>query len=225
MDLKRPLLATLLALALAGCGEDTPFEVGDDALVLPSTLQEALPLATARARAVADGAYLTRMGGGFSVMDATGRGSSQSFLFHARVGPQSYRRITVHLVHGSPWVQDAVVAAPDVPGPFDPQELVLDSDGVVQRTVQLLPGYPAVAPAEAFSARLSSVPAWPEPSSVGQIGTAVAWRVDVLVLQEIPGSEGPPVYFSAARFYFDPETAELLGDPVIPEQPELYPFP
>ncbi len=214
-------IALAVGLLLGGCAEETPLEYGHDALLLPATLQDALPLALAQARQVAPGAYVTRLGGGFSVMDAAGRGSSHSFVFHARVAPQTFRRITVHLVHGSPWVSDVPVPPPDAPAPFEPEELVLDSDSVVERTVQLAPSY-GVLPADAYAARLSAVPAYPEPP--GAAASLVAWRVDVLVLRE--AGDGPPVYFSAARFYFDPGTAELLDDPVIPATgPELYPYP
>lgn len=222
MDLSpRALLAPAIACLLAGCAAETPLEYGRDALLLPATLQETLPLARARAQEVASGAYVTRLGGGFSVMDATGRGPSHTFVFHARVAPQTFRRITVHVIHGSPWVDDVPVSPADAPAPFDEAELTLDSDGVVERTVQLAPSY-GVAPGDAYAARLSAVPSFPEPP--GGVGDVVAWRVDVLVL--LPSGDGPPVYFSAARFYFDPETAELLDDPVIPGTgPELYPWP
>ena len=53
----------------------------------------------------------------------------------------------------------------------------------------------------------------------------IAWRVDFLVI-----GTGSTSYFSYARFYFDPTTGDLLEaagapNPVIPHQPELYPFP
>ncbi len=222
MDLtpRAPAAALAALILLGGCAEETPLEYGRDALLLPATLGEALPLALAQAREVAAGAYVTRLGGGFSVMDAAGRSSSHTFVFHARVASQTFRRITVHLIHGSPWVSDVPVPPPDAPAPFEPEELTLDSDGVVARTVQLAPSY-GVGPGDAYAARLSAVPAFPEPPGSGGL---VAWRVDVLVLQE--AGDGPPVYFSAARFYFDSVTAELLDDPVIPANgPELYPYP
>ena len=228
MDLTRGATAAVACVAAAwlcaGCGADTPLEYSDDALILPATLQEALPLAQAQARAVSKDAYLTRMGGGYTVMDSTGRSANQTFVFHARVGPSSARRITVHLIHGSPWVYDLSIPSADLPPRFHDADLVLDSDGVVERVRQLAGGY-VIRPAEAYAARLSVIPSWPEPTSVGQSADRVAWRVDVLVLQSV-SADGPPVYFSAARFYFDPGTADLLGDPVIPETgAELYPFP
>jgi hypothetical protein len=204
------------ALALGGCS-DTPFEYSDDAMRLPSTLKDALPLATSAARARAPGAFVTRMGGGFTVMDDRGRASDHSFVFHAREG-QAKIKITVHLIHGSPWVQDEIV--PDIPRPFADSTLALDSDGVVERAVQLAPSHGVDVP-ERFAARLSTTPSWPEPHDVTQTGDVIAWRVDFLVLQPIGGST---VYFSAARFYFDPVTGEELGV-VVPPQPELYPFP
>jgi hypothetical protein len=220
MDLtRRPaaLLAGVL-LALQGCASDAPFEYGEDALLLPATLGDALPLAEAQARAEYPNAYLTRMGGGFTVEDEQGRSHNHSFIFHARVGPSRYQ-IDVHLIHGSPWVQTRTETDP--PPPFAEADLVLDSDGVVTRAIQLAPlnGVPLTG---VYSARLSTTPAWPEPENVNDPGDRIAWRVDFLVLQP---SGATTVYFSTARFYFDPRTGDLLGSPVVPSDPELYPFP
>jgi hypothetical protein len=223
MDLIRRLAprfaALVVSLVLVGCGSDDPIEYGDDALLLPATLGEALPLATSEARAREEGAYLTRLGGGFTVLDEGGQGANHTFVFHTRATRGVLRRITVHLFHGSPWVD--VVTVPEAPPPFDAAELSLDSDAVVERAIQLAPIY-AVALAPAYSARLSTVPSWPEPESVTDVGTDVAWRVDFLVLQPIGNTT---VYFSSARFYFDPESGDLLGPPEHPASPELYPFP
>ncbi len=221
MDLTRrfALAAAFASTALSGCGSDSPLEYGADALILPATLGEALPLALSEARAEEEGAYVTRLGGGFTVMDEGGRGPNHTFIFHARAGRGVLRRITVHLFHGSPWVD--VVTVPEAPAPFDSTELVLDSDDVVERAIQLAPQH-GIALTPAFAARLSAVPVWPEPENATDVSTNVAWRVDFLVLQPLGNTS---VYFSAARFYFDPTDAELLGPPEEPATPELYPFP
>jgi hypothetical protein len=213
----RSWIAPLLALAVTGCGSDTPFSYSEDALALPGTIFDALPLATAQARAESPGAYVARMGGGFTVMDDQGRAWNHSFLFYAHEG-RILRKITVHLIHGSPWVMAETV--PEVPRPFADSTLALDSDSVVKRAVQLAPSHGLTLPSH-YAARLSTVPAWPEPQDASQTGDVIAWRVDFLTLQPISGST---VYFSAARFYFDPVTGEELGV-VISNPPELYPFP
>lgn len=215
--MRSTVAAALWALVAAGCGSDSPFEYSDQALLLPATLEDALPLATSQARARSEGAYVTRMGGGFSVMDAQGRAWNHSFIFHAREG-RVLRKITVHLIHGSPWVTDENV--PDIPRPFADSTLALDSGDVVERAVQLAPSHGLALPSE-FAARLSTSPVWPEPTNPPPPNPVVAWRVDFLTLQPISGSL---VYFSSARFYFNPVTGDELGT-VILTAPELYPFP
>jgi hypothetical protein len=222
VDLKpaRALLAPAVAALLGGaCASETPVEYGSDPILLPATLGDALPLAEDLARDLAERPYVTRLGGGLAVMDSEGRAWNHSFVFHAREGPSILRKITVHLVHGIPWVD--VVTVSDAPPPFPPALLGLDSDGVVARAIQLAPQYGLDLPA-AYAARLSVVPAWPEPETVDDQAEEVAWRVDFLKLTPI---EGTSVWFSTARFYFDPVTAEPFDDPVIPEAAELYPFP
>jgi len=214
----RAALALTLALVAAGCGSDTPFEFTQDAMKLPATLDEALPLATRVAQSANATAFVTRLGGGVTVMDEHGRAWDHSFIFHAHQST-IVRKITVNLIHGTPWVK--VETVPPGPHPFvNPEtDLSIDSDDVVERAVQLAPLY-GVNLAAHYSARLSSVPAFPEPHDVTQIGDVIAWRVDFLTLVA-----GSTAYFSYARFYFDTATADLLGSPVIPAQPELYPFP
>ena len=221
MDLRipcptRPWFAAVVAVVVTGCSSDTPFSYSDAAQQFPTTLDEALPLATDLARAQNGGAYVTRMGGGFTVMDDHGRAWSHSFLFAAREG-RILRKITVHLIHGSPWVTAENV--PEIPRPFADSTLALDSDDVVERAIQLAPQY-GVSLTGDYAARLSSVPSFPEPGS--QTDAVVAWRVDFLTLQPISGST---VYFSAARFYFDPVNGDSLGVVIPPPPGELYPYP
>jgi hypothetical protein len=212
-------LPALCCIFAAGCASDAPLEYGEDALILPATVLEALPLALAEAQAEEPNAYVTRLGGGFTVLDEAGRGSNHSFLFHARAARGVLRRVTVHLVHGSPWVD--VVTVPDAPPPFDPAELTIDSDAVIERAIQLAPQY-GIALTPAYGARLSAIASWPEPENASDPGSEIAWRVDFLVLQPLGNTS---VYFSTARFYFHPTDADLLGPPEHPPGPELYPFP
>jgi hypothetical protein len=63
---------------------------------------------------------------------------------------------------------------------------------------------------------------WPESNS--DPPDSIAWRVDFLIQQEFPAADGIS-YGSIARFYIHPQTGQLLGAPVVPANPQLYPFP
>ncbi|MFN8179352.1 MAG: hypothetical protein U0167_15585 [bacterium] len=221
--LSRGALAGALGLLAAGCG-DTPFEYSRDALRLPATLKEALPLATLEAQRENPSAFVARLGGGLAVMDDHGRSFDHTFIFYAH-DHNILRKITVDLIHGTPWLKaETVPLADGHPFVHPDTDLSLDSDSVVERAIQLAPQY-GVDLAPHYAARLSSVPAFPEPHDVTEIGDVIAWRVDFLVI-----GTGSTAYFSYARFYFDPATGDLLHatgaqNPVKPPQAELYPFP
>jgi hypothetical protein len=231
MDLTRGAAARVFALGfvfpvLAGCSDD-PASYSGDAMLLPATLFEALPLATKISRDWNGDAFPTRLGGRFTVMDAQGRALNHSFEFHARFGLQ-WRRLTVDLISGVPWTQDTPAGEPP---PTFRSLGDLDSDSVVGIAIALAgqlntddPG--SIPPATHYAARLLSVAVWPEPTSTVDPADSVAWRVDFLELDELSNDDPTPVWWSLARFYVDPDDGQFLGDPVLPATGrELYPFP
>jgi hypothetical protein len=213
--------------ATGGCSSEDPASFSEDALLLPATLFEALPLATDIARDWNGSAFVTSLGGGYTVMDAEGRALNHSFEFHGRFGLQ-WRRLTVDLVNGVPWTLDSVVPAP--PPAFRTLD-VFDSDVAVAFAIswaELInaddPG--TIPDAQYFAARLLSDAVWPEPTSVTVPADSVAWRVDFLQLDAFSSTDSTPVWWSLARMYIDPDDAKFLGSPVIPPSGrELYPFP
>lgn len=223
MDLTRVLrrlsVATLAA-ALAGCSDDNPATFSEGAVLLPATLKEALPLADAVAREWNEQAFLAGLGGGLTVADGEGRSRNHSFVYYARFGPTSLRKLTIDFVNAVPWTRDTPVAAP--PMPFRDRDF-LDSDDVVDAcralAASLNENGTVIPAAQSYAARLLSIPVWPEPGPQSTPNT-IAWRVDFLVLKE-----GPLVWLSVARFYVDPWTGQFLGQPIVanPSDPPLYP--
>ncbi len=230
------LAAAALLAPLGGCGGED-FALGEDAVLVPATLQEAYPLALDVAFEWSDDvivnasdgstfAFIQSAGGGFTVMDETGRARNHSFRFHSR---RKLRYLLVHLFGGIPWTQETSDAGPPPPilVNLHPFEDVLDTDVVVPAAIQWAEEINAVDPdsipaATDYAARLLSVPVWPEQAFVGQETDSLAWRVDFLVTGEFGGAS---TYFSVARFYSHPLTGSRFGSPVVPPQPELYPFP
>jgi hypothetical protein len=223
MDLTRALRAvaagTLLAAA-AGCSDGNPASFSDTAVRLPATLKEALPLADTIAREWNPNAFVAALGGGFTVGDEEGRSRNHSFVYYARFGPTSLRKLTIDFINATPWTLETIVGS--APFPFRDRAF-LDSDdvvGVCRDLADLLNQNGTVIPAaEAYAPRLLSVAVWPEPGPQTTPDT-VAWRVDFLILTE--GPQGAPVWYSVARFYVDPWDGQFLGSPVVPVQPELY---
>jgi hypothetical protein len=218
---------TILALAAAaGCSEPG-HEFLDDRMVLPATLFDALELTDQLARDWSENAYVTELGGGFTVMNAAGEARNHSFEYFTREGFTT-RRLTVHLIGGAPWMLDSPAAFPDPP--FDRLEDIVDSDVVVVAAINWAEQANSVTPdsipvPELFAARLSSLVVWPEPIPGGASPDSIAWRVDFLEEDFLPES-GSLVYWSTARFYFQPTSGDSLGEPVLPAGGrELYPRP
>jgi hypothetical protein len=235
MDLRRrlgPVRALAIGVALTGASgclsTDPSAQYSRGAIILPATLLEAYSLAEELALDWSPNAFVTSLGGGFTVMDETGGARNHSFVFHAR-DRFTHRRLTVHLFGGSPWMIDAAVGPP--PARFVDFEEMIDSDVAVAAAINLAELANSVTPdsisvPEEFAARLLSTSVWPEAAPGDQVAAnTVAWRVDFLELDVLEQTE-VPVYWSTARFYFDPYTGELLGEPVFPASGrEIYPFP
>jgi hypothetical protein len=228
LTLRRWLLGALIAVAPcgSGCGDD-PASYSSDALLLPATVTDAYRFADALAREWAQNAFVTSMGGTFAVMDSLGRARNHSFVFHARDGA-IHRRLSLHLIDGTPWMNDVIV--PEPPPRFVQVESLVDSDAVIGLAINLAQlaneAKPDSIPVPVeFAARLLSVPVFPEPGTDPDPNTEVAWRVDFLELDVLESSNSL-VYWSTARFYFEPYAGTLLGEPVLPPSGrELYPFP
>jgi len=230
------LLGTALLAGLAGAGcssSDSPLEYSDDAVLLPATVREMYTVAYDLAREVSDRAYVTKMGGGFAIMNSEGRARHHSFIFHAQEGQAVYREITIHLIAGSSWITERSVPPP--PPPFVDFDELADSDAAVARALAVADSLNAIAPgsipvppgrgdpsAYEFAAKISSVPQWPEPGSGNPADPRIAWRVDFLT-EAVVGSSGVLVPFSTVRFYFEPVTLDPLDDPIV--STELYPRP
>lgn len=222
--LRPPRSALLCVLLIAtGCSSDAPLEYGDDAILLPATLGEAYGLAEAIALEWSESAWVTKLGGGFTIMDADGRSQNHSFRFHSRFGPSS-KRLDIHLIGGAAWTQEQIdhPPAPTFRG-FDE---IADSDEAVAAAINIAALLNETSPGslpipERFAARLESRVQWPEAGSGLPGSPKVAWRVDFIIENEI--AVGQAVPFSTARFYFDPVSLELFGDPII--STELYPRP
>ena len=216
----RALAPWLLAAAAGACSDDNPATFTDRAIILPATLKEALPLADTIALEWNDGAYLGGMGGGFTVGDEEGRSRNHSFVYYARFGPTSLRKLTIDFINATPWTLETNVGS--APFPF-PDRDFLDSDevvGISRDQADMLNQNGQVIPdATDYAARLLSIPVWPEPGPQSQ-PVDLAWRVDFLILTD--GPQGTPVWYSVARFYVDPWTGQFRGQPVVPVQPELY---
>ncbi|MCA9753114.1 MAG: hypothetical protein KC591_13045 [Gemmatimonadetes bacterium] len=227
MDLRRPaVLAALLACALGAgaCSDGPPTALSDDAIELPATLLEAKRLADRQAADWSPTAQLLWIGGGFTVLDADGRGRNHTFFYYARFGLM-HRRLDMHLFSAAPWAFDRPTSPPAAL--LDLTDVV-DTDVVVPAAIAYAESINVAHPdsipiPESFAARLSAEPAWPEPQNVSDPADSVAWRVDFLVEQVHPSS-GARVWYSTARFYFQPRTAALFGT-VVPDQPQLYPYP
>ncbi|HET9888445.1 MAG TPA: hypothetical protein VFR10_13140, partial [bacterium] len=219
------LLALVVAIALWGCSPDD-YTVGDDSLVIPASLLDAYPVALARARDWSTDVFVQSAGGGFSVMDEHGVGRDHSYQFHSR---RQLKNLTVHLLGGIPWTQEETDPIPPPPlfVNFVPYVQLLDSKDVVPQAVQeagrINAAHPDSIPiVTQYAARLLSIAVWPEAQYVGDpTPNTQAWRVDFLVQQLFGGGTS---YFSAARAYIHPVSGEMLGW-VVPDQPELYPFP
>ena len=221
--------ASLVLLALAGsaCSDGNPASYSADALLLPATALEAYRFADALARDWDENAFVTTMGGSFAVMDSLGRARNHSFVFHAR-DSAVHRRLTIHLIGGTPWLQDVIV--PEPPPRFVQIESLIDSNAAIALAINLALHANETTPDSIpvpveFAARLLSTPVFPEQGTDPEPNTEVAWRVDFLVFETLESSS-TLVYWSTARFYFDPYSGQLLGDPVLPPTGrELYPFP
>jgi hypothetical protein len=230
MDLTRGAsgIATILAALAMGACSSEDYSIGDDGVVLPASLLEAYPIAQATARAWSNDVFVLSAGGGFAVMNEAGLARDHSYQFHSR---RRLQTLTVHLIGGIPWTQE--ISDPVPPGPpifvdFVPYVELLDSDDVVPQAVEeairINAAFPDSIPAAThYAARLLSIAVWPEAESVNDpTPNTQAWRVDFLVLQPFGGST---TYFSNARYYIHPRNGLFLGAPVVPSQPELYPFP
>lgn len=217
--------AVLLAF-VAGCSQKE-LEYSESALLLPGTLFDGLTLADAVARDWSENAHLVRLGGEFAVMNERGEARNHSYVYDARFGPATTRRLTVHLVAGMPWSQDTPVATIDPP--FVDFPSLLDSDAVVGAALDWARAINADHPdsipiPEIFAASLASVATWPERRS-GSPPESVAWRVDFVEEDIYSPPSGPDVlvYWSLARFYFQPATGDTLGHVVPPGGREIYP--
>lgn len=231
------LAAALGASFLSGCeSSDAPFELADDAIDLPATMMEAYRLANRLALDESERAYVTKMGGGFTLMNHLGQARNHSFVFHAREGIGVSRRFIIHLIAGAPWIQTSTVNSP--PQSFADVEALADSDeaiaAVLEFTAQTNTAFPDSIPlpegafdddAFVYAAKILSNPQWPEPNDTSGESPRVAWRVDFLTTG-VPGGGGVPVPYSLVRFYLDPVTLEVLAAP-IKSGPggELYPWP
>lgn len=213
-------LAALLLL-VAGC--DKEFEFSNDAMILPATLFDGLPLANEMARQWSENAHLVRMGGGFAVMDRHGAAVNHTYEYQARFGFTS-RKLTVNLIAGMPWTNDVTISSIDPP--FVDFEMFVDSDAVVAAAVQRADAINAQHPdsipvPEIFAARLSTLPAWPERRD--GVPEFLAWRVDFLEEDIFEGTQSL-VYWSTARFYFLPTDEDsLLGYTIPLAGREVYP--
>ena len=79
------------------------------AILLPATLKEAMVLADRVAGEWSEGAYVTELGGGFTIMDANGGSTNHSFVYHARDG--AIRRVmNLHILGGIVWHDDRFAA-------------------------------------------------------------------------------------------------------------------
>ncbi len=242
MDLIRRIrvvgLGVAASAALAsGCGDE--FSTSEGALLLPASLHEGYSLGLEVALEWSDDVFLRTSGGGgyhfvqsagggFAVMDASGRSRNHSFQFHSRTKGMNF---IVHLLEGIPWTQEVPDAVPPPPIllHFVPFERLVGSEIVVpnaiNRAESINAQFPDSIPAATdYAARLLSIPTWPEPDFVGDEADSIAWRVDFLVVTDFPAADGA-TYGSVARFYLHPDTGESLGAPVVPDAPELYPFP
>lgn len=204
-----------LAWLLGGCSSsDAPFELDEGSIELPATLLEAHPLAAKLAREESPNAYVTEMGGGFTIMDAQGRARNHSFVFHSTEGQLVFRRIFVDLIGGSPWVMEENVGPP--PQPFIDLDAIGDSDLAIAAALNIAHEINSAQPdsipiPELFAARIRSTAQWPEQAGSSTADPQIAWRVDFLV--ELPPASDPtgvPIPWSTARFYFTPGLDALL---------------
>lgn len=217
MVLTRCLMPVAFAGLLAvGCA-DPGFEVSEEGAALPATLEEMLPSATSFARSWEGDAYLTGMGGGYTITDAEGRGYAHSFRFH---GSASQRDLDVHLFAGSPWGGERSARTSRPAALAEVAEPRVSSDAALAAARdEVAASYPATEEPQAYSVRLLSRAVWPEGTSPGSSPDRIAWRVDYL--EERP-SGGGLLWWSLLRVYVDPGTGEVLG--VVREE-GLYPDP
>lgn len=219
--------ATLVGLLFGACSQDD-YQFDSDTVHWPASIREAYPVARGVAQDWAPDVFIQSVGGGFGVMDADGRAQNHSFQFHSR---RKLQNLKVHLFAGIPWTQaetDVVTPPPIAVNFVLFENLTVDSDDVVPQSIdwafEVNQAHPDSIPGGTdYSARLLSIPAWPE-RPLPQVGDSLAWRVDFLIEDTFSGAGGR-TYFSVARFYFHPRTGERLGHPVVPVQPEVYPFP
>jgi hypothetical protein len=223
----RAALGAALVAAGACSSSDSGVTYGENDLLLPATLKEALVLADRVAKEWADNAYVTELGGGFTIMDANGRSENHTFVYHARVG--AIRRfMNLHMIGGIVWHDDQITGFPEQP--FADLDSFADSDAAVAFAINLAEDINAatadsIPVTEKFAAALLSRPQWPPAGSGIGGNPELAWRVDFLVFQAVANSS-TPVPFSTVRFYLDPVTLAPLGDPVVPAfGPELYSGP
>jgi hypothetical protein len=208
-------LAGLLALT-AGCA-DHGFEVTDEGLTLPAPLERALVPADAFAKDWDEDAYLWEMGGGYTTTDAQARGYDHTFRFYS---PARERRLDVHLFAGSIWAEETVQPRPVAARPlFGILPAPITSEEAMALAVTALgDSLPAVPMPHDFSARLSSVPVWPERLQSGAVTDSVAWRIDAL--EKRFNSQGLPVWWSLVRIYVHPGTGEVFE---VVNSPQVYP--
>lgn len=214
----RPGVALLVGgLALAGCGSVTdPEYTADDLPRFPATMLEALPIAQAAAEREGEGVRPTTFGGGFFVTDERGVARELSYRFRVFVDGQQ-RNVEVDLFEGLPRVR---VTDPIGVIPVVPVEAIQDSDALVRKAIGegILAG---VTIPEFFAPYLAGRAAWPEPEAGStDVPTEFASRVDFLELRRNDDT-GDDIWWSTARFYFEPFTGEFLGS-IVPDQPQVW---
>ncbi len=217
---RRELLAAVAAVGLlAGCSSDTPFEIDEDAVTFPATVKEAFAVAEGVALDWSEKAYVARLGGEFTVLDAEGRGRNHSFTFYARNGTIS-EKLVVHILSGAPYTRDDRVPVPEPS--FRDFDAIVDTDAAVAIAINEALAWNEANPDDAltipdrFGARLLSLPVWPLVAAGGSTPREdLAWRIDFLVEDE--GGDPPRlIWWSLGRVYLDPMSGQALGEPVIP---------
>lgn len=203
MGLKRVLPCLSLVV---GCS-DSGFEVGEERLPLPTTLEQALPGAVALAREWEPDGTLYGMGGGYTVMDADGLSFNHSFRFYSLA---ARRALDLHFFAGTAWAEERTGLG-SFPAPLD---AVLDrgsrltSDVAIHRAIDAaVDSVPRLELPERCTAELLSYPVWPERQSGFSVSDSLAWRVDFL---EENWETGRMQWVSAARVYVHPVTGEIF---------------
>lgn len=218
MELTKRLVAIVALASGLGVGcADHGFDVAEDGLILPATLEEALTRADRFARDSHDDAYLWEMGGGYTITDAKGDAYNHTFRFYA---PRRERRLDVHLFAGTIWAEETVQARSAAARPvLRVLESPISSDAAISIALAAAAdSLPAFTTPEELSARLSSIPVWPERLQSGAITDSLAWRIDVL--EERSDSQGSPVWWSLVRVYVHPITGQVFE---VVDAPQVYP--